>query len=340
MNLSKDPGRACVKACLLFLGTFIFWGVLLPTKLIASTEMGSVRGKVRINGALASNVVVYLLADGAKAPFLEPVDLSVIQTQNRFDPVFSVVTVGSIVRFENHDDDIHNVHSKSPKNRFDIGAHMPNTVKTQVFTAPGIVPIRCKVHPDMKASIFVAPTPFFSITDAEGRFEIGKLPPGRHVIHAWHRSLTNQERALGLRRIEFIEGTAFVDLNFESENSERDLSEIFDTNWTLVVEQIDTALLKALSRWERKKTTAAALAVMTARSTLFHESGLKEAISESKGEKVSQAHDLQFDKIRKWMQGIGGKTVTASELKKEIALFVKSLKNDSKKIAVLQRSEK
>jgi plastocyanin len=48
------------------------------------------------------------------------------------------------------------------------------------------VPIVCNVHPWMKASLWVFDHPHFTVTDAEGKFEIPNAPVGPHRLVIWH----------------------------------------------------------------------------------------------------------------------------------------------------------
>jgi RNA polymerase sigma factor (sigma-70 family) len=48
------------------------------------------------------------------------------------------------------------------------------------------VPIKCDLHPWMKAWLRVFDHPYFAVTDADGRFEIEKAPAGRWRVVYWH----------------------------------------------------------------------------------------------------------------------------------------------------------
>jgi len=161
----------------------------------ADQESGTVKGEVLINAAPAAGAVVYLQPQGSRPSEPPPREVTIIQEQLRFKPSFSVVPAGTTVRFENHDDEIHNIFSKSGANRFDTGAHLPGTVKKVTLKEPGAVPLRCRTHQNMRGLIFVSPSPYYSVTDDRGQFEIRNIPSGSYRIEAWHPRLTAEESA-------------------------------------------------------------------------------------------------------------------------------------------------
>ena len=69
-----------------------------------------------------------------------------------------------------------------------------------VLDTPGLVTVRCDIHEHMRALILVVDTPHFVVTDAEGRFRLSGLPPGRHTLKVWLSSKTTLERPVELTR--------------------------------------------------------------------------------------------------------------------------------------------
>src|SRR5467141_1469320 len=120
--------------------------------------------------------VVYL--DG---PFPQPASLptkQVTQKDLTFIPSLLPVQIGTKVEFPNLDDAYHNIFSYSPAKRFDLGRYRPDErpIPSQVFDAPGLVVLRCDIHEHMRGLVLVLSTPFFVVTDADGRFRLRGLP--------------------------------------------------------------------------------------------------------------------------------------------------------------------
>jgi hypothetical protein len=59
-------------------------------------------------------------------------------------------------------------------------------VKTRPFP---IVPYSCSIHAWMKGYILPLPSPYYAITDAEGKFEIKDVPAGEYRLVGWHEQI-------------------------------------------------------------------------------------------------------------------------------------------------------
>jgi len=318
------------------LKNFLFWISLLVSfsvlfsGIAAEAAGGSLRGKVTINGAPSGNAVVTLLDENGKPFSVVPMELTIVQEKRQFFPFFSVVSVGSTVFFENRDDTLHNVLSRSPSNSFDIGLHLPNTIKKVTLKNRGIVSLRCKVHREMKGLIYVAPSDFFAVTDPAGHFEIKDIPFGTYQLETWHPTLTPEESKKGTKHVEVGMTNEIVHLAFSAKTaSGKDMTNIAGQRWLPVVKEIQIALKNALARWKKKRMTSAATKVMTARSRLYRETGLRNAIVKTLGEARAVEHEEQLDKIRKLVQGIIKDSVNTSVIKKEIDLLMTGLSQDA-----------
>ncbi len=56
-----------------------------------------------------------------------------------------------------------------------------------------MIPVKCNVHPWMRAYIGVVSHPFFAVTGDDGTFTIKGLPPGTYTLEAWHEKYGNQD---------------------------------------------------------------------------------------------------------------------------------------------------
>ena len=117
----------------------------------------------------------------------ETPDESVLLDQkgHRFVPRILAVVVGQSVEFRNSDNVFHNVFSYSPPKRFDLGRYPRGKSKKLSFPKPGLVQIFCDIHSDMRADLVVVPSRRYAYVDAEGRFAIQGVPPGRHTVAVW-----------------------------------------------------------------------------------------------------------------------------------------------------------
>jgi hypothetical protein len=67
----------------------------------------------------------------------------------------------------------------------------------ETFTREEIaIPVKCNIHPWMRAYIAVFKHPYFAVSDKDGKFEIKNLPPGTYTIKAWHEKLGTQTQKI------------------------------------------------------------------------------------------------------------------------------------------------
>jgi plastocyanin len=153
-------------------------------------------------GILAPNpplAVVYLAG-----PFPRPAVFPAAQMAQKgleFVPALLPVQAGSRVEFPNEDDTYHNIFSYSAAKRFDLGRYRSDErpIPSVLFDTPGLVTLHCDIHDHMRALILVLDTPYYAVTDADGRFRLEQLPPGRRVLKAWIDSKTTWEHPVDLR---------------------------------------------------------------------------------------------------------------------------------------------
>ncbi|WP_187290283.1 hypothetical protein [Terriglobus saanensis] len=102
-----------------------------------------------------------------------------------FSPHLLVVPVGSNVSFPNADPFFHNVFSLFDGKRFDLGLYEAGSMRTVLFSREGVSYIFCNIHPEMSAVVLSLATPFYSVADAFGNFQIGSVPSGEYELHVW-----------------------------------------------------------------------------------------------------------------------------------------------------------
>ncbi len=154
-----------------------------------------------VHGGKLANVYVYVKegpeeAMHAAPPSTPPVVLD--QVGCKYTPHVIAVLRGQTVEFRNSDGTMHNIHTMPAGNPVvDVSQGAKGAPEQKRFDTPEVMmPVRCNNHPWMNAFINVSATPFFAVSDVDGRFEIQGLPPGRYTLAAVHEKLGEQTIAV------------------------------------------------------------------------------------------------------------------------------------------------
>lgn len=137
--------------------------------------------------------VVILYPEGPLAPAKRGTAPVMDQKDMTFQPHVLPIQKGTEVKFTNSDKVFHNVFSLSSTKKFDLGRYPKGDYETVVFDKTGLVNVFCDIHAEMRAFILVVDTPYFVITDEEGKFFLDDLPPGNYGVSVWHEGITNPE---------------------------------------------------------------------------------------------------------------------------------------------------
>ena len=141
--------------------------------------------------------VVYLESAPSLAfPDTEPQRATMDQRNETFVPHVLAITVGSTVDFPNSDHTYHNVFSISKVRSFDLGHYAAGRSKSVRFDKPGIVRVFCEIHSHMSAFILVFSHRYFAVTDADGRYQITRVPAGRYTLNAWNEGAVRESRQI------------------------------------------------------------------------------------------------------------------------------------------------
>jgi plastocyanin len=106
-----------------------------------------------------------------------------------FSPHVLPILVGTTVEWPNYDEILHNVFSMSEPKPFDLDLYKAPTIKSVTFDKPGRVDVYCSIHAAMSCVVLVMENPFFSGTDAKGRYTIPNVPAGSYKLKAWYERL-------------------------------------------------------------------------------------------------------------------------------------------------------
>jgi len=129
-------------------------------------------------------------------------------------PQILAIQTGQKLIVKNSDNCIHNVHA--------LPAVAGNPESNQVQMAGGadldfafaqpemFLKFKCDVHPWMFAWVSVFDSPYFCISDKDGKFVIKNVPPGKYTVEAAHRKLGTQ-----VQEVEVKDSDATVNFAFE-----------------------------------------------------------------------------------------------------------------------------
>jgi hypothetical protein len=130
--------------------------------------------------------VIWLTPLGGRVyPFPAQGHYTLLQKNRMFKPHLLIVPVGAVVEFPNADSYFHNVFSLFDGKRFDLGLYEAGTTREVVFSREGLSYIFCNIHPQMSSVVISLSTPFYSIADAQGLFDIIGVPSGDYELHVW-----------------------------------------------------------------------------------------------------------------------------------------------------------
>jgi len=148
--------------------------------------------EVVVNNGGLQYVFVHVKGGLEGQPFPTPTQPVVFDQRGCvYQPHVLGLQVNQPLQIVNSDPTLHNVNAK-PKQSTSFNLAMPTKGMkiTKTFAKPEVmVPVKCNVHPWMRAYIGVVAHPFFSVSGPDGAFTIAGLPAGRYTLEAWHETL-------------------------------------------------------------------------------------------------------------------------------------------------------
>ena len=132
-----------------------------------------------------------------------------------YTPTILAVQTGQKIIVKNSDACVHNVHSTPTVdgNGEANDVQMPGGADlTYSFAKPEpFLKFKCDVHPWMFTWVTVVDSPYFCVSDKNGKFTIKNVPPGKYTLEALHRKLGAQTQ-----EIEIKDGNASANFTFEA----------------------------------------------------------------------------------------------------------------------------
>ena len=105
------------------------------------------------------------------------------QQGQMFMPDTLLARTGQPVHFRSSEDVLHNVRViRSDKTPIFNVATPPWGTYTHTFGEPGLYNVTCDIHATMRATVYVASTPYVGTADERGRFTFDNVVPGRYTL--------------------------------------------------------------------------------------------------------------------------------------------------------------
>ena len=167
-------------------------GVVLAADLQASVHDGAGR-------AVADAVIIARPLDARNLAHLSAPGQAVDQVDKQFVPYVKAIYVGGSVLFPNKDKVRHQVYSFSPAKKFELPLYAAREAPPVLFDKPGVVVLGCNIHDWMIGYIYVADSPYFAVTLADGKIDLHDLPAGDYSVGVWHPGLQGSEESTAHR---------------------------------------------------------------------------------------------------------------------------------------------
>ncbi len=141
------------------------------------------------DGGTLQNVFVYLAGDFSAYSLPAPTTAAQIDQKGcQYHPHVLGMMAGQPLNVVNSDMTTHNIHPVPKNNREWNESQPPGSAPImQNFAHEEVaIPVKCNVHPWMKAYIAVLGSPYFQVTGKDGSYTIANVPPGTYTVTAWH----------------------------------------------------------------------------------------------------------------------------------------------------------
>ncbi len=177
---------------------------LHPDPITEETVIVSPQGELK-------NVVVSISNESNRLAGEAPKTPAVLDQQGcMYVPHVLAMMTGQDLVVKNSDPFLHNVHSLSTDNGFNMG--QPNINDGQKVDpqpqTPEIFRVKCDIHPWMTAWIAVFDHPYFAVTADDGKFTFKSPPDGDYTLVAWQEKFGKLQQKInvknGIAQADFI----------------------------------------------------------------------------------------------------------------------------------------
>jgi len=175
---------------------------------------GNTAENIVVKDGHLANVFVYVKEGLGNRTFDVPKEAQTLtQSGCKYGPHVLGAMAGQTIKIVNADPTTHNIHPTPKDNREWNESQAPQAAPLEKSFAREeiLLPVKCNQHPWMKMYISVVKNPFYSVSSADGKFEIKGLPPGEYTLAFVHEKLGEQEQKITLA----AKDSKTVDISFK-----------------------------------------------------------------------------------------------------------------------------
>lgn len=200
-------------------GTVKFEGASPKPATIDMSQDANCKGSNKAENIVVSdghlaNVFVYVKEGFGNRTFEAPKEAATLdQSGCRYHPHVLGVVAGQNIKIVNSDPTTHNIHPTPQNNREWNESQAPQAAPLEkTFAREEIMlPIKCNQHPWMKMFVNVVKSPFYTVSGADGKYEIKGLPPGDYTLAFVHEKFGERTQKVTLA----AKDSKVVDVSFQ-----------------------------------------------------------------------------------------------------------------------------
>lgn len=185
-------------------GVALFSGETIPEMSIVevTTDVEHCGKKVKtenriVNAANRGLKNVVVTVEGVEVNGDPPQEVLTVANKGcAFVPHVSAAMVNTRLRVTNEDPINHTTHPylNDRQSLFNVPLAPGQEPLVRPLRRKGVVKLKCDVHDWMLGWVVVHDSPYFAVTDVDGKFSISGVPAGTYTVKAWHEDLGSVSR--------------------------------------------------------------------------------------------------------------------------------------------------